>query len=79
MDRGAWWATVHGVTKSWTQLGDRACMHARKPDWTYSSSTQREIHFQLELQIGSGISLRVSLKHTIYCHAMQSTFISQRK
>ena len=21
MDRGAWWATVHGVTRSWTQLG----------------------------------------------------------
>ena len=21
-DRGAWWATVHGVTKSQTQLGD---------------------------------------------------------
>ena len=20
MDRGAWWATVHGVTKSWTQV-----------------------------------------------------------
>ena len=20
VDRGAWWATVHGVTKSWTQL-----------------------------------------------------------
>ena len=20
MDRGAWWATVHGVTKNWTQL-----------------------------------------------------------
>ena len=20
MDRGVWWATVHGVTKSWTQL-----------------------------------------------------------
>ena len=20
MDRGAWWSTVHGVTKSWTQL-----------------------------------------------------------
>ena len=20
MDRGAWWATVHEVTKSWTQL-----------------------------------------------------------
>ena len=22
MDRGAWWATVHGVAKSWTQLKD---------------------------------------------------------
>ena len=22
MDRGAWWATVHGVTKSQTQLND---------------------------------------------------------
>ena len=22
MDRGAWWATVHGVTKSWRQLSD---------------------------------------------------------
>jgi hypothetical protein len=21
-DRGAWWATVHGVTKIWTQLSD---------------------------------------------------------
>jgi len=20
MDRGSWWATVHGVTNSWTQL-----------------------------------------------------------
>ena len=22
MDGGPWWATVHGVTKSWTQLSD---------------------------------------------------------
>ena len=22
MDRGAWWAAVHGVPKSWTQLSD---------------------------------------------------------
>ena len=22
MDRGTWWATDHGVTKSWTQLSD---------------------------------------------------------
>ena len=24
MDSGAWWATVHGVTKSWTRLSDSA-------------------------------------------------------
>ena len=24
LDRGPWWATVHGVTKSWTWLSDRA-------------------------------------------------------
>ena len=27
MDRGAWWAAVHGVTQSWTQL-KRLSMHA---------------------------------------------------
>ena len=29
MDRGAWWAIVHRVTKSWTQL-NRLSMHASK-------------------------------------------------
>ena len=24
MDRGAWWATVHGVAKNWTLLSDKA-------------------------------------------------------
>ena len=28
MDRGAWWATVHRVAKSWTQL-KQLSMHAR--------------------------------------------------
>ena len=27
MDRGAWCATAHGVTRSWTQLSDWACTH----------------------------------------------------
>ena len=25
MNRGAWWATVHGVAKSWTCLSMQAC------------------------------------------------------
>ena len=24
MDRGAWWAAIHGVAKSWTRLSDFA-------------------------------------------------------
>ena len=27
MDRGAWWATVHGVTQGWTQLSMYVCMY----------------------------------------------------
>ena len=27
MDRGAWWATVHGVSKSWTQMSDFTSLH----------------------------------------------------
>ena len=27
MDRGAWWATVHRVAKTWTRLSDLALMH----------------------------------------------------
>ena len=30
MDRGAWWVTVHGVTKSWTRL-KRFSMHTHTP------------------------------------------------
>ena len=26
MDRGAWWAMVHRIAKSWTQLKHLACM-----------------------------------------------------
>ena len=29
MDRGAWWATVHGVTKKWARLSTQAYTHAR--------------------------------------------------
>ena len=28
MDRGAWWATVHGVTKSQTRLSDFTSLHS---------------------------------------------------
>ena len=27
MDRGTWWATVHGVAKSWTELRNFTSLH----------------------------------------------------
>ena len=39
MDRGAWWATVHGVTKSQTRLSDL----------TFNFSTLVKINKKLEL------------------------------
>ena len=36
MDGGAWWAAVHGVAKSWTQLSDfifTFCFHAWRRIW----------------------------------------------
>ena len=33
MDRGAWWATVHAVAQSQTQLSDSACMHTYVYIW----------------------------------------------
>ena len=29
MDGGAWWATVHGVEKSWTRLNDFISLNTR--------------------------------------------------
>ena len=30
MDRGAWWATVHGIAKSWTRVSTQAHTHMSK-------------------------------------------------
>ena len=40
MDRGAWWATVHGVAKSWTRLTEHTYTptHTRSCASLYSSS-----------------------------------------
>ena len=37
-DRGDWWATVHGVTKSWTWLkwlSTHTCMHFSRLNWNW--------------------------------------------
>ena len=39
MDRGAWWATVHGVTKNRTQLSTRECTWERMVLILFSKSS----------------------------------------
>ena len=38
MDRGAWWAAVHGVSQKQTRLKDLACMHALEKEMATHSS-----------------------------------------
>ena len=41
MDRGVWWAAVHGVAESWTRLSDFTCtfcFHALKKEMATHSS-----------------------------------------
>ena len=39
MDRGAWWATVHGVAKSWTRLKRRSTHIQARFTWSDISSS----------------------------------------
>ena len=41
MDRGAWWTTVHGVTKSWTRL-KQLSVHTHIHTHTHVSHIQRQ-------------------------------------
>ena len=43
MDRGAWWATVHGVTKSWTRLSTHSLTPALQADSLPSEQTREPI------------------------------------
>ena len=40
MDSGAWWATIHGVAKSWTQLERLSTLNALHKKFSQSSSSK---------------------------------------
>ena len=45
MDRGAWWATVYGVAKSWTRLSDKHThTHKHKHTHTHLSRCSKGLH-----------------------------------
>ena len=69
MDRGAWWATVHGFTNSWTQLSYWTC--------TYNKAGPSEKHWPIFrwwsllygksciLVLEKSILMQLNLSHTI--------------
>ena len=49
MDRGAWWATVHGVTKSQTRLSEFTSLH-------FTSLFNEKTEAQLSLKTWPGLT-----------------------
>ena len=62
MDRGAWWAIVHGVVKSWTWLSTLACTYACK---------FLLIEIYILINIKQHIS-SVQFSHPVMCNSLQS-------
>ena len=61
MDRRAWWATVHGVAKSWTRR----------------STTQQPIHISVDKEENTMESIHKSLKLLVFTHNLTlSKFLS---
>ena len=55
MDRGVWWATIHGVTKSWTQLsmhsqGDNI-IPTKEGRWLFSPSKIKSTDFMVQWKV----------------------------
>ena len=56
VDRGAWWATVHGVTKSWTRLS----MHA-----LHTGNVHQPVGFQLHYLLPSSFRLTMNFYNLV--------------
>ena len=54
MDAGAWWVTVHGVTKGWTRLSDFTSLHLPQNMREGISATKRALR---KLQLNAEMSL----------------------
>ena len=56
MDGGAWWAAIHGVAKSWTQLSDLAAAatsYKGERVWTGRSNLTTQLEKQEAHSLGS--------------------------
>ena len=55
MDRGDWWASVHGVTKSQTWLSSHAHMHTFLMDNAYSNQSDSDVFAAMDMATCIGI------------------------
>ena len=62
MDRGAWWAAIHGVAKSWIRLSVHAGTHThthKKTSWGMLPFLSSKLHdLRLRLRFGAQLSRR---------------------
>ena len=58
MDRGAWWATVHGVAKSGTRLSTHTCI--------YANSGKENGESPVRTYSESGLQKKVSNAYSVY-------------
>ena len=63
MERGVWWDTVHGVSKSWAQLSEYKWNRIEQPvegtkhDWHYSKHAKSRGFHYLTFFCGSSLEL----------------------
>ena len=70
MDRGAWWATVHRVSKSRTQLSVRVRTHTHTHTYTHTIGLQYQVFLFMNLSYISTYSGHMwycSIKFKILC------------
>ena len=60
MDRGTWWALVHGVTKSWTRLSNFHFHIVITSAWDliYKTETDSDVEKRLEFAKWEGVEKR---------------------
>ena len=77
VDRGAWPTTVHGITRSWTQLSDWFSFSLSKHWWVISLCL-RKINYGV-LIFGEWVKLRKSLLFIWNCHGGRTDIVRYLK
>ena len=76
MDRGAWWATVHRVAESQTQLSNQACTDLCCCQWAFSSCGEQGLLFIAVCGIIIGMASPV-VGHRLSCPITYGIFPDQ--